>query len=406
VADEGAGTEPDSGWLDRVADGASVAAGGLPTELLGDYLTMLADAATYGRRPERDQIRAVAELGGRAAESGVLAHSCVTLYLSAARLVWAELPAVIRERDSAAVRAAADAVLHVVDEAVAAFTYGYAQAIRVLTRHQESVRRQLVDDLLVGNADLGELAQRVEPFGLDMTGRHQVALAQPDRPLSDLESAATALDRAARNHFGDRDVLVAVKEGAIAAVVPADADDAGTARQPAAGLGQLVLAHLRESRPHREWRVAIGRPHAGAYGIARSYAEARDGLQIFARSDRDRAIVTPDDVLVYRVLLRDQPAIVDLVEAVLGPLATARGGAGPLVSTLAAYFATDCVATRTAQRLGLSVRAITYRLDRIATLTGYDPTSAADRFTVHAATLGAELLGWPEQPLPESGTAG
>ena len=64
----------------------------------------------------------------------------------------------------------------------------------------------------------------------------------------------------------------------------------------------------------------------------------------------------------------------DLVQSVLGRLANARGGAESLLKTLDAYFATGSVTTETARRLHLSVRAVTYRLDRIKTLTGHDPT--------------------------------
>ena len=77
----------------------------------------------------------------------------------------------------------------------------------------------------------------------------------------------------------------------------------------------------------------------------------------------------------------------------------ARGGAEPLPATLDAYFATGGVTTETAHRLRLSVRAVTYRLDRIKTLTGYDPTVPAQRFTIHTAVLGARLLGWPQRTL-------
>jgi DNA-binding PucR family transcriptional regulator len=96
------------------------------------------------------------------------------------------------------------------------------------------------------------------------------------------------------------------------------------------------------------------------------------------------------------VLLRDQPAIADLVHSVLGKLDHARGGAGPLLATLDAYFATGAITTETARRLHLSVRAVTYRLDRVKTLTGHDPTDPAQRFTINTAVLGAKLLGWPE----------
>jgi DNA-binding PucR family transcriptional regulator len=106
------------------------------------------------------------------------------------------------------------------------------------------------------------------------------------------------------------------------------------------------------------------------------------------------------DVLTYRVLARDQPALVDLVHAVLSPLDRARGGAAPLVTTLQTYFECGCVATTTASTLHLSVRAVTYRLDRIRALTGFDPLDPAHRFTLQTAALGAKLLGWPARPLP------
>jgi DNA-binding PucR family transcriptional regulator len=117
----------------------------------------------------------------------------------------------------------------------------------------------------------------------------------------------------------------------------------------------------------------------------------------------DARVTHADDLLIYRVLIRDQPAIVDLVHTVLGPLSLARDGAEPLLDTLSAYFEVGGVATEAATRLHLSVRAVTYRLDRVRTLTGYDPTSPAHRFTVHAAVLGAKLLGWPQRDLPVTG---
>jgi hypothetical protein len=68
-----------------VADGASRDAGGVSSEFLGDYLPMLADAATFGHFPGRAQLDAVRLQGRRAAEAGVPAGRGVDLYLSAAR---------------------------------------------------------------------------------------------------------------------------------------------------------------------------------------------------------------------------------------------------------------------------------------------------------------------------------
>jgi sugar diacid utilization regulator len=51
----------------------------------------------------------------------------------------------------------------------------------------------------------------------------------------------------------------------------------------------------------------------------------------------------------------------------------------------------------------VAVRTVTYRLDRIKELTGYDAADPIHRFTLHAAVLGARVLGWPGAPLPTPG---
>ncbi|MFC7535635.1 hypothetical protein ACFQV6_43865, partial [Actinoplanes sp. GCM10030250] len=65
--------EPEDAWLVEVAEGASRDAGGVPVELLGDYLLLLADAATYGRQVKSGELDAVGLLGRRAAEQGISA---------------------------------------------------------------------------------------------------------------------------------------------------------------------------------------------------------------------------------------------------------------------------------------------------------------------------------------------
>jgi sugar diacid utilization regulator len=395
----------DEAWLVSVAEGASKDSGGVSTEFLAGYLPLLADAATSGHPPGRPEIEAVRLQGRHAAERGVAVGRAVDLYLSAARRVWAELPAVVRERDNKSVRAAAEALLHVIDEAVAAFAEGHAEAGRELVRREETLRRELVDDLLRGDSNLSELVERAEPFGLDLTRAHQVALAQPARRLPSIAAATSALERVVLDRFGDRDVLVATKEGLVVVLALAEATGAPATSMGLATtgtLGKTVHGELSRLRRGSPWRVAVGRAHPGAYGIARSYEEAREGLTMATRMHLDRPIVEPRDLLTYRVLARDQPALADLVYSVLHPLRQARGGPGPLVETLAAYFDCGCVATAAAARLHLSVRAVTYRLDRVKSLTGFDPLDPAHRYTLHTAVLGAKLLDWPEQHLPDS----
>lgn len=133
--------------------------------------------------------------------------------------------------------------------------------------------------------------------------------------------------------------------------------------------------------------------------MVQSYEEALNALDLAERLDMDDPVVRSADLLVYPVLTRDRAAIADLVTTVLGPLTGARGGAGPLVDTLIAYFDAGCVAAQAARELSLSVRALTYRLARIHRLTGHNPADPLHRYTLQTAVLGARLAGWPGTPL-------
>src|SRR4051794_5515555 len=247
-------------WLAGVAEAAAREAGGVPVELLGDYLPLLADAALSGRRPRRAELDAVGRLGREAAEQGISARRVVQLYLSAARLLWQEIPLAVRSRDREAVRAAASAVLHVVDDAVATLAEGYAVARRDLVRREETLRRELIDDLLRGDSDLATLVERAEPFGLDLARVHQVALAAPSQRLPDTDAAISALESVIFDRLGARDVLVARKAGLL--VVPAPAHPAATratpAHDPRHDLGRLMHGELNRLRNGRPWRVAVG----------------------------------------------------------------------------------------------------------------------------------------------------
>ena len=385
-------------WLDSVA-GSAAAACQAPVDLLGEYLPMLADAAIHGRRPDAWELDAVRELGRRAAAEGVGARRAVELYLSAAWRLWRQLPVVGRSADPEKVRSAAEAVLRVLDDAVGVLVDGHQTERREMIRHEEALRREFVDDLLRGDADVSGMVQRAEPFGIDLGKSHHVALAAPRAAGAATDRAATVLERAVVDRFGDRDVLVATKDGRVVVVVPSRAA-APSLPSGSADVGSVIHQELGRLRGGERWRVAAGRAFPGAYGVARSYEEAREALAFADRLDLDADVVHPRDLLVYRVLGRDQAAIVDLVRDVLGPLTQSRGGAEVLLDTLQQYFDAGDVATEAARRLHVSVRTVTYRLARVTQLTGYSVARPDDRFSLHTAVLGARLLEWPARPLP------
>jgi sugar diacid utilization regulator len=370
--------------------GAQDPASGPAAELLADYLVLLERAWRSGARAAPHDLDTIRRLGGVAAENGMTAEAAVRLYLASACRFWREHPPDADGHDAASIWAAGGAVLGVVDDAVAALVEGHQARRREAAHEEGALRRRFVEDLLRGDADVAALVERAEPFGLDLARPHQIALASSAGGAPVPDAAATILERRVVDRYGDREVLVATKDDLLVVLVPELPVD------PRGDVGDHVHAILEAYRRGGPWRVGVGRPHAGAYGVARSYEEAREALALMRRLHLDTPVLRARDLLVYRVVGRDHAALVDLVQAALTPLLAARGGAEPLLRTLETYFASGGNVTDTARRLHLSVRAVDYRLSRVRALTGFDVVDAHARFTLHVAVVGARLIGWPD----------
>ncbi|MEU8957889.1 helix-turn-helix domain-containing protein [Streptomyces sp. NPDC048518] len=349
---------------------------GIPEEYLDGYAPMLAAAAATGRRPTREELDSRRALGERAAEAGLGLRALVRVHLAATREHW----------PPATATGSVDSVLAAAEQAVDALAAGYERAQRLAVRQEEAARREFIDDLLHGRSDLGLLAERAERFGLRLSYEHAVAVAQGAREYEEGDAVAREVERALIGRFGDRSILVTTKDGRLVCIAPGDQ-------------GEVLSFFAKHAYTATDGgRVVIGRPQPGPGGVVQSYEEALNALDLAERLELDGPLLRAADLLVYPVLTRDRQAMTDLVLHTLGPLRQARGGAQPLIDTLAAYFDAGCVAAEAARRLSLSVRALTYRLDRIHRLTGASPSDPVHRYTLQTAVIGARLLDWPAQP--------
>ncbi|WP_432540645.1 PucR family transcriptional regulator [Kineococcus sp. SYSU DK002] len=382
---------PDADRLRTVARDASTDAGGLDPGLLEDFLEAVWRAVVDGRRLSAARIARYRVVGEGAATAGVALRALLDLYLSAAWRLWRHLPPVARAGEHPeGVVTAGEVVLRATDDAVAALTEGYQIARRQLVRREESDRREFVDDLLAGTADLPGLLRRAPRHGLDLTGPHAVCVVRAETAFNDGTAPLAAVERRLQGSQADADALVATKDGALVVVFAAPDRAAVTE----------VLDRVRAvlGPPGRTgWRAGVGRPAPGAAGVVGSYEQARRALELGDRLGGD-PVADATDLLVFEVLLRDRAVAADLVETTLGPLREGRGGAAPFLDTLEAYLASGGNTTEAARRLHLSVRAVTYRLARVRDLTGVDPTRPDARFGIQAAVLAARALGWPENP--------
>ncbi len=320
-------------------------------------------------------------------------RALIDLYLSASWRLWEQLPTGGAEE----VKAAALAVLRAADDGVAALAEGFQLARNDLARRHEAERREVFEALLSGGSRAAGVLGRAADLGLSLPSPHAVLVARPPAGAPVEAALLGQVERALAGRHGDAAPLLSVRDELLVCVFAAP-DTAAV--DEVAGRVSAVLGD--------GWQSAVGRSLPGAEGVRVSYDQARDVLDLARRVGLDAPVVDGSALAVYRVLLRDQAAIAELITTALGPLAGARGGAGPLLETLDAYYATGGVATETARRLHLSVRAVTYRLERVAQLLGRDPTAAEHRFVLQTAVLGARLLDWPAVPLalPTSGNAG
>jgi sugar diacid utilization regulator len=281
---------------------------------------------------------------------------------------------------------AGQVMLHAADDVVAALAEGFQLARRALVRTQEAARREFIDDLLTGSADVVRLLHRAAGFGLDLSGPHAVAVIEAQRAFDDGSPLVATLERSILGIKGDAQALVASKDGRL--VVVFAAPDRRAVDHVVDRLGTTLCRAKSGRSSVGGWRMGLGRAATGADGVRTSYREAGDALELADRLRLPAAVVEARDLLVYGMLLRDRLALGDLVETTLGGLRDARGGALPLVATLDAWFSRGGNAAATARDLHLSVRAVTYRLKRVRDLTGLDPDAPDDRFNLHVAALG------------------
>ncbi|MEV6176892.1 helix-turn-helix domain-containing protein [Streptomyces sp. NPDC052015] len=355
------------------------------------HLNQLAGASLGKRRLPHEDLEQLRQFAATAAGRGTALRILVAEYLASVHRVWTGLSGTGRALEPEDLREVGSALIRAIGEATVALTEGYEIAHRAAIRGEEAMRREFVDDLLDGRTDLGRLAERAERFGLRLVGPHSVAVARAGRPFGAGDDTTRYVEEALTARFTTQDVLITTKDSLLVCVSPGAVPD----------VPDFFAAAVR-SAVDEPCRIAVSRPRPGPSGIVRSYQEARSTLDLAAQLGLTAPRVYASDLLVFQVLGRDRAAITDLVATVLGGLDEARGGPRALLETLDAYFASGCLNTTTARRLGVSVRTVTYRLTRIRQLTGHDPTDPDQRYVLQTAALGARLLDWPSHPLQPS----
>jgi purine catabolism regulator len=233
--------------------------------------------------------------------------------------------------------------------------------------HRESERRllrDLVEDVVSGQADERTLRRRLAGSGLDVADGIAVAFIQA--PVAAL---------------ADADTPVAARDGGLAILLAA-ADDATAERRTmelAATLGGAA--------------AGVGRVRRTAVELARSYEEAWYAVEarVAANGAAADRVATVRDLgsLELLLALQDERGMELYADSVLGPLLRARE---TLLPSLAAFVEASGRWSEAADALGVHRHTLRHRIRRIERLTGRDLASARDRVELWLALKARELL--------------
>lgn len=147
--------------------------------------------------------------------------------------------------------------------------------------------------------------------------------------------------------------------------------------------GAALLARLQRDTSTAV-TIGIGRYHPGVRGLARSYQDARAALSLGRRFQGRNQVHCLDGLgIAAFVGVADEHTKIDLATYLLSPLDQER----ELLETLTVFFAENCCPSAAAGRLAIHRNTLSYRLDKIASLTGLDPRCFDDAVQIRLALL-------------------
>lgn len=130
--------------------------------------------------------------------------------------------------------------------------------------------------------------------------------------------------------------------------------------------------------------IGIGRYHPGLRGLAHSYQDARAALTLGQRIHGHNQLHCLDELgIAGFVGVSDEKTKIELATHLLSPL----DHEPELLHTLSTFFAANCSPSATAGELAIHRNTLSYRLDKIASLTGLDPRRFDDAVQIRLALV-------------------
>ncbi|MGH9246763.1 MAG: PucR family transcriptional regulator [Acidimicrobiales bacterium] len=362
-----------------------------------ENLANLLDNVQRGELIPGPDLERYRQSAARRVHQGVSLEALLHAYRLWCRIVWQTIiecsqPDRPEERE-AALRLAGRVLEHMnlVSTVVA---QAYVEEAQGIWHDREVVRRDLLDALLAGRAEVAEVRAQAEALRLDLAPSYLVAVIRktdggptgvPDGPLVARAELRRAVERVkARLQPSRHSLVIGVRHDEIVVLYPSDDP---RALDPLRDQAAFLAPDLDSSG----FCIGLGGWHPGPSGAADSYAEAKEAAGFAARRIIRGQPVAYDDIVLGHVL-QSNPRSRRLLADALGTLHNYdRHHHTELVATLDAYLRAGFNVTRSAKNLCVHPNTVVYRLKRVRELTGRDPNDPNDLLLLCVGLKVAEL---------------
>ncbi len=271
---------------------------------------------------------------------------------------------------------------------------------RAAAEVERRLRGDLVEEMLAGGLDGDEaerIARQAERLGHRLPHRAWVVVLEPDDDETEaaVSTRGDRLDAALSGLIRSRmpDALALVRTASAVFLVPDEvAPDLAACEKLA---GQILAAATPVMKPGTA-SVGIGNLANSVAELARSHVEARQTVRLTRRAGGRGRVASYRSLGAFRLLLEVQSpeALRRFVEELLGPLLQyAQSRDTPLLETLEALSARRWIRRAAARQLGIHINSMSYRVERIQTLTGLSLDDPETRVAISIALRARAMLG-------------
>ncbi|WP_370949789.1 PucR family transcriptional regulator [Amycolatopsis sp. cg5] len=337
--------------------------------------------------PTAGEVAFLRESAAKRAEEGIPIEVVLTAYHIGIQVIWDAMTAEVRPADIGDLMAVNALLLRYLEMITPAVAAGYLAEQRTISGDEQSARQSLLTALLAGKPARAAAEQanvRLAPsyFVLALEfGTH------PDETAADVDPVVAAR-RKLRRLRGELERLVRepmlsslTADGGIA-LIPRPVPPDGLGEHDRRWLADVIAGVSRVAAVP----VTAGAMAAEAIDVAPAAACARRVLEVARVFGRPAGVHHLDDLMLEYQLSQPSEARTKLAER-LTPLA----GKDDLLETVAAFLRLGDRRS-TAESLHVHPNTVDYRLRRVHTLTGLDPTSSADITVIGAALIARAAL--------------